>query len=211
MWANRIEAGCALADSLGNYRDTDAVVLGIPRGGVVVAYEISVRLGLPLGIAQAKKIGAPGNPELAIGAVAEDGTARIDQRLAAVMGATDKYIESAIHALIMMMRDQSKKFLQDPRVPIVPEKTYILVDDGIATGATVFAAAGYLKRLGARVVIAAPVCAPDTAAELRTIADAVVFLETPAAFSAVGQFYADFTQVEDETVIDLLEKAKHDS
>lgn len=208
MWANRIEAGRALAETLGKYKGSEAVVLGIPRGGVVVAAEIARILRLPLDIVLAKKIGAPHNPEVAIGAVSEDGSMRVDERFAAATGATREYIDNQAAALQAKMKAQREMFTPGGP-PLEPAgKTYIVADDGIATGATVFAAVDFLKRQGAKVVVVAPVCPPDTAEEMKKAADETVFLETPENFGAVGAFYTDFTQVENETVIEILDRAR---
>jgi putative phosphoribosyl transferase len=207
MWADRVTAGRELAAALKRYEGKAEAVLGIPRGGVVIAYEIAAALGLRMDIVIAKKIGAPGNPELAIGAVAEDGTARIDQRIAALTGADAAYLDSAISALTLKIKNLRRDLSGEAPLKIRAGATYILADDGIATGATVFSAVEYIKKQKAKVVVAAPVCAPDTAAELAAIADDTEFLITPAGFGAVGAYYYDFKQVEDEEVRELIKQA----
>lgn len=204
MWADRVEAGRRLAEELVKYKGSGAIVLGIPRGGVVVAAQIAGSLGLRLDIVLAKKIGSPYNPEVAIGAVAEDGSIRVDERFASAVGATQAYIDSEAKSLSAKMKDQRALFVPGGKSLEPAGKTFIVADDGIATGATVLAAVDFLKRKGAKVVVAAPVCPPDTAEELRKAADETVLLETPVNFGAVGAFYADFTQVEDETVKEIL-------
>ncbi len=202
MFADRAEAGTLLAEKLGNFRDKpDTVVLGIPRGGVVVAYQVAQALGLPLDIVCAAKVGAPGHPEYAVGAVAPDGVvlANPDVRFPVeeltVLAAPA--LDKIAHELEIFRRGKE---------PIaVAGKTTILVDDGLATGLTAMAAADWLFRQGAgHIVVAMPVAPSDTIAAMADHASEMVILEVPALFSAVGQFYRDFSQTEDAEVLELL-------
>jgi len=202
VFRDRTEAGRLLAEALRAYRDdATAVVLGVPRGGVIVAAEVARAFGSPLDVVMASKLGAPGNPEYAVGAIDEDGTIIASQSVSV----STEYLEAAAlerHAEIM--RRVAVYRGGRPSVDVTG-RTAIVVDDGIATGLTVRAAVSFLKRHGAaRIVVCAPVMPPGTKAELGQIADDVVALEIPQGFSAVGQFYADFTQTSDAEVVAAL-------
>ena len=198
MVANRRDAGVRLGELLGGYaHDPDVIVLGIPRGGVVVAREVARALGAPLDVAVSAKVGAPGNPEDAIGAVAADGEVVINpgagysaREVASLSGAAFE----KVHAQLAMWREGRQ-------APDLAGHTVLLVDDGLATGLTARATLGWLHRQGvAKVVLAVPVAPPDTIAALSGDADEIVAVATPEVFSAVGQFYADFGQTSDAEV-----------
>jgi predicted phosphoribosyltransferase len=180
-------------------------VLGIPRGGVVTAAEVARVLVLPLDVALARKIGAPGNPELAIGAVGPDGAAVIDEDLARRAGATDEWLTRAVEREQHEVAERQRRFRGD-RPPLdVAGRQVIVVDDGVATGSTAVAVARWLANADARHrVLAVPVAPPQTAERLANAYDDVVALATPPAFFAVGEFYADFRQVTDDEVRALL-------
>ncbi len=202
MFADRIDAGRQLAEKLGAYRsDPNAIVIGIPRGGVIVAAEVAHALRLPLDVAVAAKVGAPGNPEYAIGAVAADG----EVTTSGAAGYSSENVASLAGGARDKVRAQTA-LLRAERGPLVLEgRTAILVDDGLATGLTAMAAADWLRRADAsRVVVAAPVAPPDTVRRMREHADEVVCVDTPSWFSAVGQFYRTFGQTEDAEVIEVL-------
>jgi putative phosphoribosyl transferase len=207
---DRRDGGRRLARKLARYRGRkNTVVLGLPRGGVVTAAEVAAGLELPLDVVIARKIGAPGNPELAVGAVAEDGDPYLKDEGLALTGASGAYITDEVarqRAEILRRR----AWFRGGRPLSLPEHaTVILVDDGIATGSTVVAAIRALRQLGAeRIVLAAPVAPPDTVEALRALADEVVVLATPAMFWAVGEFYEDFAAVSDEEVERLLARAR---
>lgn len=206
VFRNRTEGGRRLASVLGHYRGRPAtVVLGLPRGGVVTAVEIASALGLSLDVVISRKLGAPGNPELAIGAVAEDGDPYLNDDVVAHSGASAAYIDAEVarqRAEIARRRD----WFRGGKPLVLPERaTVILVDDGVATGATVIAAIRALRQLGVeRLVVAVPVAPPETAEVLRGLADELVVLATPTMFWAVGEFYQDFAPVSDEEVSRML-------
>lgn len=203
---DRREAGQRLAWRLQHYhRRPGTVVLGLPRGGVVPAAEIAVALELPLDVIISRKIGAPGNPEYAIGAVAEGGDAYLNEEGLAVTAASREYIaEETEHQRREIARRQD--LFRSGRLLSLPDQaTVILVDDGVATGSTVIAAVRALRQQAvARIVLAIPVAPPDTVDVLRGMVDELVVLATPMMFWAVGAFYDDFQQVTDEEVCDLL-------
>jgi putative phosphoribosyl transferase len=195
-----------LAEALSEYRDDETVVvLGVPRGGVIVAAEVARALERPLDIVVASKLGAPGNPEYAVGAIDEDGAIITSQSVSV----STEYLEAAaLERRAEIIRRVAVYRAGRPSVDVTG-CTAIVVDDGIATGLTVQAVVGFLRRHGAaQIVVCAPVMPPGTKAELERIADDVVALETPRAFSAVGQFYADFTQTSDAEVITALRRAR---
>lgn len=178
-----------------------AVVLGIPRGGVIVAAEVARALGLPLRVAVAAKIGAPGNPEYAVGAVAADGEVFVNE----AAGYSRAEVEAMSGEAKAKVRREIARWASGELVPDVARAFTILVDDGLATGLTALAAAHWLRREGAaRVIVAAPVAPPSTVALFRNVADEVVVVESPDWFTAVGQFYARFGQTADDEVDEAL-------
>ena len=208
FFANRVDAGRRLAAALTKYRDRFPVVLGLPRGGVPVAFEVAHALEAPLDVLAVRKIGAPDQPELAIGAVAQGATV-IDGETLSLLGISEDYVHDAVaHARAEL--DGLLARLRGAAPPVaVLGRPVILVDDGIATGATARAAVQAARALGAReVVVAAPACSPEARRLLETTADAVVCLETPEPFIAVGYWYADFAQTTDREVRDLLRLAR---
>lgn len=212
MFRDRMDAGRQLAQRLGRYReDPNALVLGIPRGGVIVAAEVARALGLSLDVALAAKVGAPGNPEYAIGAVAEDGQVTPS----GVAGYSADDVDALASVARDKIADQARRLRADAGPPQVRGRTALLVDDGLATGLTAMAAADWLRRAGAnKVVVAVPVAPPSAVEVMRRHADEIVAVETPEWFAAVGQFYAAFGQTEDAEVIAALAQlrsANHDS
>ncbi len=202
MFADRSEAGRLLAGALLSYRDdASAVVLGVPRGGVIVAAEVARALRLPLDIVVASKLGAPGNPEFAVGAIDEDGIIRTNP----TAHVPSEYLESVARERLAEVTRRAQVY-RSGRAPLdVRNRTTIIVDDGIATGLTTRAAIDYLRRHGAsKVVVATPVVAPDTVLALKREADEIVALQTPADFSAVGRSYRQFPQTSDDEVLAAL-------
>jgi putative phosphoribosyl transferase len=206
-FADRNEAGRRLGEELKarGMGGDDALVLGIPRGGVVTAAEVARVLGAPLDVALGRKVGAPDNPELAIGAVGPDGAAVIDDDLARRVGATDEWLARAVENEQQEVVERQRRF-RDDRPPLdVTGRQAIVVDDGVATGSTAVAVGRWLAGAGARQrILAVPVAPPQTAMRLGDSYDEVVVLSSPAAFFAVGEFYANFRQVTDDEVRELL-------
>lgn len=205
MFRNRAHAGRLLAEELSSEfsHAEDVVVLGIPRGGVIVAGEISRRLGLPLDVVIASKIGAPGNPEYAIGAIDADGA--VTQNVYA--GYSMAELEHLGRPAREKIAARIELYRHGRPGARIRGKTVIIVDDGIATGLTAFAAVDYVRRHGAsRVVLATPVISADTAAVMGNRVDSLVALERPEAFYAVGQFYRDFQQTNDDEVLTVLDE-----
>jgi putative phosphoribosyl transferase len=205
IFRDRVEAGERLAASLQPYRDAPAtVVLAIPRGGVVVARAIAVELHLPLGICPVRKLGAPENPELAIGAVDDQDVVVFDHKLSRHLGLTDDDLSKAA----ARQRDELRAWLTALGAGLVPPltgRTVILTDDGVATGYTAQAGIETVRRRGARrVVLAVPVAPPDTAEWLAPQVDEFVCLTTPEPFYAVGNFFKEWPQVTDDEVRTLL-------
>lgn len=207
MFINRQQAGELLAARLKDYQGKkDVVVLGIPRGGVVVAQVVAQALTAPLDVVIVKKIGAPNNPELAIGAVGPGGVVYWDNKLCRRLGVDGKTKLEARSKKLEELREREKLLRGRKGYKNLANKTVIIVDDGVATGATVMAAAKFVKKMGVKkVMLAVPVIAKDTLAHIKRYFDEVVFLEQPQEFYAVGQFYQDFPQVSDETVVEILE------
>ena len=206
---DRRDAGRMLAAALYPYNDRPGtIVLALPRGGVVPAAEIAAALGLPLDLVISRKLGAPGNPEYAIGAIAEGGTPYFNRKALRLTGASEAYIAGEVaHQLEEIARRQRR--FRGGRAARLPEQaTVILVDDGVATGSTAIAAIQALRQRGvARLVFAVPVAPRDIAAVLRSMVDELVVLATPRYFRAVGAFYDDFAQVSDDDVVEALRRA----
>jgi putative phosphoribosyl transferase len=207
---DRREAGRFLAARLREYRGrVDTLVLGLPRGGVPPAAEIARALELPLDVIIARKLGAPQNQEFAIGAVAEGGEPYLNTEGVETTGASRRYISHATEQQRDEITRRQKLFRGGAALKLPPHGTVILVDDGIATGSTVFAAIQALRQGGVRrIVLAVPVAPPETVERLRPLVDELVVLWTPALLRAIGAFYDDFTQVSDDDVCDLLAEVK---
>jgi putative phosphoribosyl transferase len=183
--------------------------LAVPRGGVVVGYEIAAALVLPLDVIVPRKLGAPSNPELAIGAVAEDGSTVLDESVVTYLGVKKGYIEEESARQREEITRRMTLYREGAPAAEVKGKIVIMVDDGIATGSTMKAALASVKNRGAKsVVVAVPVGPPNTIQELRRLADRVVCLYMPEYFEAIGQFYEDFSQTNDDEVIRLLKLSK---
>ncbi len=205
---DRADAGRKLAEALSDLKgDPDVVVLGIPRGGVEVAAEVAQALGAPLDVAVTRKLGAPGNPELAIGAVGSDGSVVLDEETIEALRVGEEYLEREIARQMEEVKRRSRLYRGD-RPPIPLEgKRVVVVDDGLATGATMLATVRTLRGSNPKeIIVAVPVASPEAVLRLQNEADRVISLMTPAYFWAVGMFYEDFTQVSDEEVQALLSK-----
>jgi putative phosphoribosyl transferase len=206
---DRHHAGQALAGRLARYaRRPDVLVLALPRGGVPVGYEVARALGAPLDVFLVRKLGVPGQEELAMGALASGGVLVRNPDVIAALDIADDVLYSVAGREQQELRRRERLFRGDRPAPAVTRRTVILVDDGLATGSTMRAAVAALRRLDpARVVVAVPVGAAETCDELAGEADEVVCAQTPAPFMAVGMWYEDFTQTTDEEVRQLLEQA----
>ncbi|HZU98082.1 MAG TPA: phosphoribosyltransferase family protein [Planctomycetota bacterium] len=204
VFLDRKDAGIRLAAAVARLGLEHPVVLGIPRGGVPVAAEIARTLGAGLGIAVARKIPAPGRPELAIGATTASGETFIDRRLASITGADEDYIARATAAEVAEARRREAIF--GVRNPAVAGKDVVLADDGLATGATAFAAIRALRAAGAaRIILAVPVSSPRTTERIAAEVDDVVCLVSDPDFVAVGAYYENFDQLTDDDVKAALE------
>lgn len=209
VFHDRAEAGRELAERLAAYAGRPGVlVLALPRGGVPVAFEVAAALGLPLDVFTARKLGVPGHEELAMGAVASGGVCVMNPDIVHAFAVSAGEVTRVIAEAERELRRRELAFRGD-RPPVnVHGSTVILVDDGIATGATVRAAASALRAQRVRrVVVAAPVAAFDSLPQVEHAADEVAVLMTPARFRAVGAWYREFPQLEDDEVRDLLERA----
>jgi predicted phosphoribosyltransferase len=207
IFANRVEAGERLGDALRPLAGSNAVVLAIPRGGVIVAEAAARALGAPLDVVVPRKIGAPGNPELAIGAVAP-GIRVLDRRMVVGLGVSDAYLDREIAAQEAEIERRQHAYRQGRPQQPVEGRVAIVVDDGVATGSTAVAALRWAREQGAeRVVLAVPVAPPQSLERLRAEADDVVVLETPSPFFAVGEWYRDFDQTSDRQVVDALARS----
>ena len=209
VYANRREAGAALAAELSQYRSRgDVVVLALPRGGVPVGYEVARALEVPLDVFVVRKLGAPGHRELAMGAIASGGVRVLNRDVIGWYGISPAAIEATAREELAELERRERAYREGRGGLDLKGKTVILVDDGLATGSTMKAAVQAVRERGpARIVVAAPVGAPQTCNELQELADEVLCARTPQDFAAVGQWYADFSQTEDGEVRELLREA----
>ena len=211
-FADRGEAGRRLADKLLHLKDRKPVVLALPRGGVAVGFEIARALEAPLDIVLVRKIGVPWQPELALGAVTDGAEHQtfIDRKLATSLNVPESYIEEETARQLQEIERRRKSYCEGRPALAIAGRTAIVVDDGIATGATMRVALQAVRRRGpARLVLAVPVAPPDTLAALREEVDEAVCLETPVELGAIGYYYRDFHQMSDHEVTDLLTRAPH--
>lgn len=212
QFRNRTHGGRLLAERLKTFGVTGGIVLGLPRGGVVTAAEVARILSFPLDVVVVKKIGAPMNEELAIGAVAPGGIVYRNPDMTLLSLADTAYVDTQAQELLQVIAEKTARLRE--RVPAIDVggKTVILVDDGIATGATMIAAVRWAKAEHAtRVVVAVPVASADAIEKLGDEGVETVVLDTPEPFVAVGQFYDDFRQTEDAEVVQLLKEARNDT
>lgn len=206
MFTDRDEAGKKLAEKVAfEVRSQKGIVLAIPRGGIVIGRYLSQKLNLPLDILVTKKIPAPGNPELAIGAVGEGGIVFFDEILCQNLCVTEVYKKKIVEEKRKEL-ESKQNFFRKGKPPLdLKDKTVILTDDGVATGATMLAAVKVVKKQKPKeLIVAVPVVALDSLKKLQEEADKVIYLEAPEMFFAVGQFYQNFNQVSDEEVIRIL-------
>ena len=210
MFKNREEAGELLVQELAAFRnDSSAILLALPRGGVVVAFQLSLALHLPLDVLITRKIGAPGNPEYALGAVSETGAVYWNREALSGLALTDRDLTAAVHAQQQEVARRVALYRQGRLFPPLKDRTVILVDDGLATGATFFASVATARQAHPRRVIGAvPVGPRSTVEHARAIVDQLVVLRVPDPFYAVGNFYRDFEQVEDREVLQYLNLAE---
>ncbi len=206
MFFDRRDAGKQLAEHLLPLAKGEVVVLAIPRGGVVVADEVASCLEAALDLVIPRKIGAPGNPELAIGAVVGEKVI-INEELKRALGVSDEYIKKEVEKELNEIARRREKYLGERRPLDLKNKTVVIVDDGLATGYTAKAAIASVKQDNPqKVILAVPVAPTDTYERLKEEVDEIVCLNVSEMFFAVGQFYSDFSQISDEEVIDILKK-----
>jgi putative phosphoribosyl transferase len=206
---DRRDAGRRLAGKLSRFEDEQTVVFALPRGGVPVGYEISRALEAPLDVFVSRKLGAPGQPEFGIGAVAAGGVRVLNQDVVRRLGIPEDYVQKITAQELAEVGRRLRYFRGERPETEVEGRTAILVDDGLATGVTARAAVQALRlRQPRRLVLAAPVCAAQTAALFKTAVDELVCLESPSDLGAIGFWYRNFEQTSDEEVVELLERAR---
>lgn len=208
IFKDRQDAGIQLAKSLIKYKNQpNTIVIGLPRGGVVVAYEVAKTLNLPLDITCPRKISAPSNPEFAIGAITETGQGIFNERVIQQLQISQTYLNEAVENEKAEAQKRLKKFRGNMIPRNFKDKVAIIIDDGLATGSTMKAAILSMHASGtAQIIVGIPVSPPDTLNEIRSMVDNVVCLDTPPFFQAVGQFYQSFDQTSDSEVIELLKE-----
>ncbi len=213
MFTDRKDAGRKLAQALAKYKSELPVVLALPRGGVPVGYEVARTLEAPLDIIVTRKLGAPGQPELGLGAIVDGDHPEsvLNEDLVRLLDVSDRFLHAEIESELREIRRRQKTYRKGRPATRLTGRTVIIVDDGIATGGSIRAAIRGVRRLARKeIVLAVPVAPAETIKELRFLADEVVCLTTPHYFSAVGQFYENFDQTTDAEVIEILDAvAKH--
>lgn len=208
MFTDRTEAGKRLAERLGRFADQETVVLGLPRGGIPVAYEVATALHAPLDVIVVRKLGVPFQPELAMGAIGEDGARVLNDEVLQLARVTASELAAVEERERAELERRARRFRgARPRIDLTG-RTALIVDDGIATGSTARAACQVARAHGAaRIVLAAPVAPPDAGRRFAGDVDELIVCETPELFYGVGQFYTDFSQTSDDEVVDLLAAA----
>ena len=209
LFQDRTDAGRFLATKLANYAHRpDVLILALPRGGVPVAFEVAKALKAPLDIFLVRKLGVPGQEELAMGAIATGGAIVLNREVVQALGISPEVIDWVTAKELQELRRRERLYRGQRPAPDVRDRTVILIDDGLATGATMRAAVIALRQQGpARIVVAVPTAAPSTCAEFETEVDEIVCAVTPEPFYGVGLWYANFSQTTDEEVRNLLQEA----
>lgn len=209
LFADRVEAGRMLAQNLEEYEGENALVLGIPRGGVPVAAEVAKAIGGELDIIVARKLGAPGSPELAIGAVTSNGGRYLNDRVIGEFGVSNEYLERVTAAEMEEAHRRETTFREGREPPAIAGRTVIIVDDGLATGSTMRASVRSVRQHSpAKLIVAVPVGAAESCAAIAEDADEVVCPHKPEVFWAIGQFYENFEPTEDEEVRRILAQSR---
>jgi putative phosphoribosyl transferase len=206
---DRTQAGAALAERLAQEGGWgNALVLALPRGGVPVAYEVAQRLGLELDILVVRKLGTPGNRELAMGAIATGGVRVMNEDIVRYVHVSKAEIDGTVAQETHELQRRERAYRGDRPQPVIAGRAVILVDDGLATGATMRAAVQAVRQLGASgITVAVPVAAPDSVAQLESLADRIVCLHLPHDLYAIGRWYENFDQTPDWQVVELLQRA----
>jgi putative phosphoribosyl transferase len=206
---NRTEAGQLLAKQLTAFADgEDVLVLGLPRGGVPVAYEVAKALNVPLDICLVRKLGVPGHEELAMGAIASGGIRVLNDEVVVSLGIQPETIEAVTEQELQELQRRDRNYRGDQPPPNITNRTIILIDDGIATGSTMLAAITTLqKQQPKQIIVAIPVAEPEVCEQFQTLVDAVVCLMMPKPMYAIGLWYQDFSQTSDAQVRELLARA----
>lgn len=206
LFKDRRDAGKKLIPQLSKYKDSkNVIVLGLARGGMVTASEVASGLNIPLNVVVVRKIGAPNNEELALGAIAEHGEGIFNEHLVGILGVSHDYLKKEVERQKKILKERLSLYRGKSPAPDLKGKTVILVDDGIATGASMRVAIKSVRDAGAKkIVLAVPVAAPDSLDKIAKEVDEVICLSSPVFFEAVGGFYQEFDQTSDEEVIHLL-------
>ena len=210
IFTDRKDGGKQLVSKLENYKDREGVlVLALPRGGVVIGYEVAYHLNCPLDVIIVRKLGAPENSELAIGAISETGTVILNESVISSYGVQNEYITDEILRQKVIIEKRVNMYRKGKRISDLKRKIIILVDDGAATGATLKVAISTLKTEDIeKLIVAIPVAPPDAVDDLRSMVDELVCLSIPYEFFAVGQYYQNFEQITDNEVVEILEKSR---
>lgn len=205
---DRNDAGARLALKLKNYKDKEGIlVLALPRGGIIIGYEIASYLNCPLDVIIIRKLGFPGNPEVAIGAISENGSVILNEDMISFYEISEKYLREEISNQKVLIERRVNLYRKGNTSPDLKGKLVILTDDGVATGATMKVAISTLRvEEIQKLIVAIPVAPPETAEELIRLTDELICLETPYGFLSVGSYYQDFSQVTDNDVIDTLNR-----
>lgn len=209
MFKDRNDAGKKLSVELEQFKDENPIILAVPRGGLEVAYETIKKLGFQWDLIIPRKIRAPHNEEVAVGAVSSDGSFFIEENYVNMLGISEEHIEHEVSLQIDEIKRRMKKYKGNDTFPDVKDRTAIIVDDGIATGFTILAAIKSVKKQGAKkIIIATPVAPQDTVDHLAEVVDRVICLLIPDDFYAVGFYYKNFDQVTDEQVFKIIEELR---
>ncbi|MHC4270141.1 MAG: phosphoribosyltransferase [Planctomycetota bacterium] len=210
MFQDRKEAGRKLADRLVKYTDEKGVIiLALPRGGVAVGAEIAKKIGAPLDVIITRKIRFPGEPEFAIGAIAENGKVALNDQIVKRYDITQSFLDEEICIQKAEIERRLDTYRGGKKLTFIKDKTVILVDDGVATGFTIIAAINALKEEGIKkLIVAVPVSPQDTFLKLKSLVDEIICLEIPEDFLAIGEFYYEFKQLTDEEVMQLIQNDK---
>jgi putative phosphoribosyl transferase len=208
IFKDRIDAGKQLADKLGKFKDNkDVVLLALPRGGIILAYEVAKKINAPIDIVVPRKIGAPDNEEFAIGAITETGEGIFDDDIINSYGISKEYIDQKVEEEKKEAERRLKVYRGKNKAIALKNKIVILIDDGIATGNTIFAAIKSVKsKKPKKIIVAVPILPPDTIGPVEKVVDELIYIDAPVIFGAIGKFYKVFGQTRDKEVVEIMKK-----